>query len=72
MLTIAGLWPRCSLLGPNRKRLPPEAAARAEVAITIDDGPEPEGYTRPSSTCSTGTSVTATFFCIGERATAPP
>ncbi|MGH8627909.1 MAG: polysaccharide deacetylase family protein, partial [Gammaproteobacteria bacterium] len=37
MLTIAGLWPRCSLLGPNWNRLPPKAAARGELAITLDD-----------------------------------
>ncbi|MFH0343544.1 MAG: hypothetical protein ACHBNF_15785 [Chromatiales bacterium] len=30
MLTVAGLWPRCSLLGPNWKRLPLEIAARRE------------------------------------------
>ena len=41
-LTAAGLWPRASLLGPNLTRLPPPAAARGEVALTIDDGPDPE------------------------------
>ncbi|MGH8580653.1 MAG: hypothetical protein ACREVK_11215 [Gammaproteobacteria bacterium] len=41
VLTVAGLWPRSGLLGPNWKRLPPAAAARGEMAITIDHGPEP-------------------------------
>ncbi len=41
-LTAAGLWPRSTLLGPNVRRLPAAAAARGEIAITIDDGPDPE------------------------------
>ncbi|MDP1635286.1 MAG: polysaccharide deacetylase family protein, partial [Gallionellaceae bacterium] len=41
ILTIAGLVPRSSLLGPNITRLPQTAAIRGEVAITIDDGPDP-------------------------------
>ncbi len=42
VITIAGLIPRSTLLGPNITRLPPDAAQRGEVAITIDDGPDPE------------------------------
>src|SRR5688500_8086154 len=38
-LTAAGLWPRSSLLGPNILRLD---TGREEVAITIDDGPNPD------------------------------
>lgn len=41
LLTAAGLLPRCSLLGTNWTRLPPTAAARGEIALTIDDGPDP-------------------------------
>ncbi|MPN12528.1 hypothetical protein SDC9_159846 [bioreactor metagenome] len=40
-LTAAGLWPRSSLLGPNITRLPDTSSARKEIALTIDDGPEP-------------------------------
>jgi peptidoglycan-N-acetylglucosamine deacetylase len=67
MLTIAGLWPRCSLLGPNWKRLPQPAAARGEMAITIDDGPEP-AVTSAVLDLLDRHGVKATFFCIGERA----
>jgi peptidoglycan-N-acetylglucosamine deacetylase len=67
MLTIAGLWPRCSLLGPNWKRLPQPAAARGEMAITIDDGPEP-AVTPAVLDLLDRHGVKATFFCIGERA----
>ena len=42
LITGAGLTPRSSLLGPNVTRLPEAAGARREVAITIDDGPDPE------------------------------
>jgi hypothetical protein len=52
LLTLAGLWTRCGLLGPNLKRLPLAAAARKEIAITIDDGPARSHP--PSSTSSTG------------------
>jgi peptidoglycan/xylan/chitin deacetylase (PgdA/CDA1 family) len=42
LLTAAGLWPRSRLLGPNWTQLPADAAARGEIALTIDDGPDPE------------------------------
>src|SRR5690606_14006586 len=42
LITGAGLTPRSSLLGPNVTRLPEAAGLRREVAITIDDGPDPD------------------------------
>ena len=43
VLTAVGLWPRSTALGQNLVRLPAAAAAaRREVALTIDDGPDPE------------------------------
>lgn len=42
VLTLAGLWPRSTVLGPNLTRLPAAAVARREVALTIDDGPDPD------------------------------
>jgi len=67
MLAVAGLWPRCGLLGPNLKRLPPPAAARGEMAITIDDGPEP-AVTPAVLDLLDRQGAKASFFCIGERA----
>ncbi len=67
LLTLAGLWPRSELLGPNLKRLPPQAAARGEIAITIDDGPAPT-VTPVVLDLLDRQGVKATFFCIGERA----
>lgn len=66
-LTALGLWPRSSGLGSNWTRLPAAAAARGEVAITIDDGPDPEVTPRVLAILAEQR-VRATFFCIGERA----
>jgi peptidoglycan/xylan/chitin deacetylase (PgdA/CDA1 family) len=66
-LTALGLWPRSSALGANMTRLPAAAAARGEVAITIDDGPDPE-VTPQVLAILAEHRVRATFFCIGERA----
>lgn len=67
VLTAAGLWPRSSLLGPNWTRLPAPAAARGEIAITLDDGPDPEVTPRVLELLDRH-SARATFFCVGERA----
>jgi peptidoglycan-N-acetylglucosamine deacetylase len=66
VLTSAGLWPRATLLGPNWTRLPADAVARAEIAITVDDGPDPE-VTPALLRLLEELAVRATFFCIGER-----
>lgn len=71
VLTASGLWPRSRLLGPNLTRLPSAAAARGEVAITIDDGPEPE-VTPAVLDLLAAAGVKASFFCIAERAGAAP
>src|SRR5690349_9190021 len=42
LLTFSGLWPRCGWLGENWTALPPACAARGEIALTIDDGPDPD------------------------------
>ena len=66
LLTAAGLSPRSALLGPNWTRLPQAAAARREVAITIDDGPDPKITPRVLDLLEQH-GAKATFFCIGER-----
>ena len=71
VLAGAGLWPRSRLLGPNWTRLPATAAARGEVAITIDDGPDPDA-TPPMLDALARFGVVATFFCIGERVARHP
>lgn len=71
VLTAAGLWPRSTLLGPNLTHLPPAAAARREIALTIDDGPDPEVTPRVLDLLDAA-GARATFFCIGERAARHP
>jgi peptidoglycan/xylan/chitin deacetylase (PgdA/CDA1 family) len=69
-LVAAGLWPRSSALGPNWTHLPaclrPAAGAPGLVALTIDDGPDPEVTPRVLELLAAH-DVRATFFCIGER-----
>jgi len=71
ILTIAGLIPRSTLLGQNITRLPPDAAQRGEVAITIDDGPHPE-VTPQVLDILDRYQAKATFFCIGNVAAQQP
>lgn len=66
-LTAAGLWPRSTVLGPNLLRLPEASRARHEVAITIDDGPDPQ-VTPAVLGVLAANGAHATFFCIAERA----
>ena len=70
-LTVFGLWPRSHALGPNWTQLPPAATARREIALTLDDSPDPE-VTPQVLDVLDGYGVKATFFCIGERATRHP
>jgi peptidoglycan-N-acetylglucosamine deacetylase len=67
LLSAAGLWPRSTLLGPNWTRLPaPRTPAPPAVAITIDDGPDPELTPRVLELLAQH-GARASFFCIGER-----
>ena len=71
LLAAAGLWPRSAVLGPNVSRLPAAGAARGEVALTIDDGPDPQ-VTPYVLDLLDRCAARATFFCIAERALAAP
>ena len=71
VLTGAGLWPRSNWLGCNWSRLPGAAAARREVAITIDDGPDAE-VTPAVLDVLDAHSVRATFFAIAAAAARHP
>lgn len=64
LLTAAGLWPRSRLLGPNWTHLPADAAARGEIALTIDDGPDPEVTPRVLDLLDRHGAL-ASFFVIG-------
>lgn len=67
VITALGLWPRSQALGPNFTHLPASATARNEVALTIDDGPDPL-VTPQVLAILDHYSVKATFFCIAGKA----
>jgi peptidoglycan-N-acetylglucosamine deacetylase len=68
LIAMAGLLPRSRLLGPNWTRLPNPGG---EVALTIDDGPDPD-VTPAVLDLLARHQVRATFFCIGERVVRHP
>lgn len=71
LLMLTGLWPRSRWLGPNWTRLPAAAAARNEIALTIDDGPDPI-VTPQVLELLDRYAARATFFCIGDSAARYP
>ncbi|MBC9180126.1 polysaccharide deacetylase family protein [Pseudoroseomonas ludipueritiae] len=71
VLTAAGMIPRSALLGPNLRRLPPGRAARGEVVLTFDDGPDPMLTPRVLAMLAEAR-ARASFFLIGERARRHP
>jgi peptidoglycan/xylan/chitin deacetylase (PgdA/CDA1 family) len=71
VLIGAGLLPRTTLLGPNINRLPAAAVARREIALTIDDGPDPE-VTPQVLDLLDAADAKASFFCIGHVARRHP
>ncbi|KAF0200557.1 MAG: polysaccharide [Gallionellaceae bacterium] len=65
----ACLWPQGSLLEDNLARLPDAAIQRGEIALTFDDGPDPN-ITPKVLAILAEHGVKASFFLIGMRATA--
>ncbi|HQS32148.1 MAG TPA: polysaccharide deacetylase family protein [Polaromonas sp.] len=71
VLTIAGLWPRSTLLGSNMRKLSAPACDAQHIAITIDDGPDPQ-ITPQVLDILDAAGAQATFFCIGKAVEAHP
>ena len=71
LITAVGLWPRSHWLGPNWTRLPAASSARNEIALTIDDGPDPL-VTPQVLDILDQYDVRVTFFCIGDQAARHP
>jgi peptidoglycan/xylan/chitin deacetylase (PgdA/CDA1 family) len=67
VLTSVGLWPRSRALGPNWRRLPEAAVEAGQIALTIDDGPDPK-VTPQVLDLLDRYQARATFFCIGIKA----
>lgn len=70
LLTALTLFPNGQLLGRSLCRLPPQQAG-GHVALTFDDGPDPE-VTPLLLALLERYDARATFFCIGERAARYP
>ncbi len=70
-LFLAALVPRGRWLGPNLVRLSDAAAARHEICLTFDDGPDPEVTPRVLDLLERYR-ARASFFCIGAKAAAFP
>jgi peptidoglycan-N-acetylglucosamine deacetylase len=71
LISLVGLWPRSTWLGSNWTELPQAAKLRNEIALTIDDGPDPD-VTRPVLDILERYQVKATFFYIGNKAAKHP
>jgi peptidoglycan/xylan/chitin deacetylase (PgdA/CDA1 family) len=71
LLALITVMPRSALLGPNLSRLSEASISRNEVAITFDDGPDPE-ITPQVLDLLDHYNVKATFFCIGTTAAVNP
>ncbi len=66
VLVFGSLWPRSSLVGPNLRRLPPAQHDDRTVALTFDDGPDPEVTPRILDRLDTY-GAKGSFFCIGRQ-----
>jgi len=71
LITGMGLWPTSRWLGPNITHLPAASAAKGAIALTLDDGPDPEVTPRVLDLLDAA-GAKASFFCIGWRARANP
>ncbi|MBI5430976.1 MAG: polysaccharide deacetylase family protein [Nitrosomonadales bacterium] len=71
ILTAAVFWPSGRLLGPNMTRLPAAAIRRNEIALTFDDGPDPE-ITPKILDMLDQYDAKASFFCIADKVAAYP
>lgn len=71
LIALVGLWPRSTWLGSNWTKLPQPATLRKEIALTIDDGPEP-AVTRSVLDILDRYQVKATFFYIGNKVAQHP
>ncbi len=71
LLALIGLWPKSRWLGANMLRLPDTAAGRNEIALTFDDGPDPDLTPRVLDILDSHRAK-ASFFVIGDKAAAHP
>jgi peptidoglycan-N-acetylglucosamine deacetylase len=63
----AVMWPRSTWIGENIRRLPSSSVANKEIALTFDDGPDPEITPRVLDLLD-AQGHKASFYVVGERA----
>ncbi len=63
----AVMWPRSTWIGENIRRLPPSSVAKNEIALTFDDGPDPDITPRVLDLLDV-MGQKASFYVVGERA----
>jgi peptidoglycan/xylan/chitin deacetylase (PgdA/CDA1 family) len=71
LLGLFGMWPRSQILGSNLSRLPQRSRQKRQVALTFDDGPDPN-VTPLVLDLLDRYGAKASFFCIGRHAAAYP
>jgi peptidoglycan/xylan/chitin deacetylase (PgdA/CDA1 family) len=71
VIVACGMLPRSSCLGPNLQALGPRARERGEIALTFDDGPDPQ-VTPQLLNLLDAAGAKASFFVIGARAAQHP
>ena len=63
----AVMWPRSTWIGENIRRLPPSSRANNQIALTFDDGPDPNITPRLLDLLDAN-GHQASFYVVGERA----
>lgn len=71
LIGAAVMWPKSTWIGENVRRLPPTSIEKNEIALTFDDGPDPEVTPRVLDLLDS-TGHTASFYVVGERAVKYP
>ena len=71
LIMVASMWPRSAWIGENIRSLPATSIAQNEVALTFDDGPDPEVTPRVLDILDRR-GYRASFYVVGEKALKHP
>jgi peptidoglycan-N-acetylglucosamine deacetylase len=71
LIGAAVMWPRSTWIGENIRFLPAASIAKNEIALTFDDGPDPDITPRVLDLLDAH-GHKASFYVVGERATKYP
>ncbi len=71
LIMAAAMWPRSTWIGENIRRLPAASVTQNEIALTFDDGPDPNVTPRVLDLLDCH-GYKASFYVVGEKALAHP